>query len=63
MHKYVGRVVTIVYQDRKGNITKRQIRVISVENGMIRGFCFRSGASRLFSLDRILAIQPVVNAS
>lgn len=34
--KYIGQMVELVYMDREGQITQRQIRINSVRGGMIR---------------------------
>ncbi len=57
--KYIGRMVTIIYLDKKGQITKRLIRVRSIENGKVMAFDEEKKQPRLFELDRILAMQPV----
>lgn len=57
--KYIGRDVEIIYQDGKGSITQRQIRVHAVKDGKVRAYCKTAKAFRVFSLASILAVQPV----
>ncbi|MCY9696332.1 hypothetical protein [Paenibacillus alginolyticus] len=45
-------------KDRHGG-TKRHIRVDYVKEDMIKAFCFTAKASRVFRIDRIMAIQEV----
>ncbi|WEK55325.1 MAG: hypothetical protein P0Y55_04490 [Candidatus Cohnella colombiensis] len=59
MEKYVGHIVDMIYQDRKGNITKSQISVHSVRCGKVKGFDTTNQSFRVFDLDRILAVQYV----
>ncbi len=59
IERSVGRIVELIYQDSKGNITKRQISVRQVEQGMLKGFDTVKHAYRTFALDRILASRPV----
>lgn len=59
MKKYVGRIVEIIYEDRKGNITQRRIEVLGVRQGRIKANCLKSGALRVFNEENILAIRPV----
>lgn len=63
IEKCVGRIVDIIYQDSKGNITKRQISVHNVRNGKVRGFDTVKQAFRSFDAERILATQPVSRRS
>ncbi len=59
MHKYVGRVVEIIYLDRKYKITQRKIEVWSAEGGLVEAYCLERRAPRVFAIDRILAVMPV----
>lgn len=59
MHKYIGRIVTIIYQDRSGSFTQRRIRVLAVDGDKIKAYCYNAGAPRLFMADRILAVEEV----
>lgn len=63
MGNLVGRVVWIIYQDRKGAFTKRRVRVLAVKDGRLKAFCISSGAPRSFLLERILAVEPDMRAS
>ena len=57
--KYVGRTIEIIYQDRSGRLTQRQIRVLAAESGKIRAYDMGKRAPRVFEAERILAAQPV----
>jgi predicted DNA-binding transcriptional regulator YafY len=57
IEKCVGRIVDIIYQDRKGNITKRQISVYHVHDGKVRAFDTSKQAFRSLSITGILAVQ------
>lgn len=65
MKKYIGRIVEIIYEDRKGNITQRRIEVLGVRNGRVKANCLMSGELRVFNEENILAMKPVgeINAS
>jgi hypothetical protein len=56
IEKCVGRIMILIYQDSKGIITKRRIRV----DGKVRVFDIAKKAYRTLQLDGILAIQSVV---
>lgn len=59
MQKYIGRTVTIIYQDRKGQITHRRILIQAVQDGRLHSFDHDKQAPRRFDIDRILALRPV----
>ncbi|MNP79911.1 hypothetical protein D3C76_1778580 [compost metagenome] len=59
MEKYIGRIVTIIYQDRSGAFTKRRIRVLAVDGNKVKAHCYTAGAPRLFVAERIMAIEAV----
>lgn len=58
MEKYVGRIVTIIYQDGKNNITQRRIMVKAIVGNRMRGYDLSKRAPRVFDVGRILAMQP-----
>jgi len=60
MHKYIGRRVEIIYQGADGRLSQRVVRVLGVQDGVVRAFCEASGAPRTFRVDGILAALPVV---
>jgi predicted DNA-binding transcriptional regulator YafY len=57
--KYIGRPVSIIYQDRSGNITQRRIVVHAISNGRVRAYDLDKRAPRVFDAGRILAVRPV----
>lgn len=63
MKKYIGRIVEIIYEDRKGNITQRRIEVLGVRNGRVKANCLKSRELRIFNEANILAMKPVRGAS
>lgn len=58
MHKYVGKVVTIIYQAESG-FSQRRIKVLAVTDTHVRAYCLESQAPRNFTLDGILAAELV----
>jgi hypothetical protein len=57
--KYIGKVVLVIYQDGKGVITQRTIRVKSIEGGKVRAYDIDKRQPRVFDVARILATQLV----
>lgn len=58
MEKYIGRTLEIIYQDRKGNLSQRKIRLQSIKNGSVKALCLEKGSPRIFRIDNILAFVP-----
>jgi len=51
-----GWIITIIYQ--KGNIiTKRNIKVLSIDNNTIKAYCYLRGQVRIFQRQNILAAE------
>lgn len=61
IEKYVGWVVEIIYQDRKGHISHRKIEVRQLRDGKLFARCLTANALRTFRIDGILAVQPIGN--
>lgn len=57
--KYIGKQVEIVYLDRHGKVTQRNIEIHRIRNGNIYSTCLRTGAPRTFSEENVLAFRPV----
>jgi hypothetical protein len=60
IEKYIGRSAELIYQDRKGNITKRRVSVYSVRNGKVRVLDWGKRSFRTLASDRILSVLPVI---
>ncbi|MEY8746639.1 hypothetical protein [Paenibacillus tundrae] len=58
--KYIGQMVELVYMDRAGQITQRQIRINSVRGGLIKASAGKDGAPRTFLEQGILAWRPIL---
>ncbi|MBD2845981.1 hypothetical protein IDH44_12320 [Paenibacillus sp. IB182496] len=61
IEQWTGRVVEMIYLDRKGAFSKRRVRIIAVRDGRVRAYCLRAQAPRLFAAERIMALLPVAS--
>jgi predicted DNA-binding transcriptional regulator YafY len=59
IENYVGRTVQIIYNDRKGNISFRDIQVRSVRNGKVSAYCFNASAPRVFNVESIIDVELI----
>jgi len=50
-----GCIISIIYQDGKGNITKRNIKVYSIIGDKIKAYCYLRKEVRVFYKNNILA--------
>ncbi|WP_309122818.1 hypothetical protein [Paenibacillus sp.] len=57
LEKRIGRVVTIIYADRRNGLTKRRIKLLGVEGNAVKAFCLERLAPRTFLLPSILAVE------
>jgi predicted DNA-binding transcriptional regulator YafY len=56
-----GQLADMIYMNNKGEISKRRVKVLSVEGDSFQAFCFLRGTKRTFKIDNVLAFVPVVN--
>jgi predicted DNA-binding transcriptional regulator YafY len=49
--------IEIIYEDEKGHMTQRIIRVRNVVAGLVVAFCYHRRENRTFRLDGILSAQ------
>lgn len=61
MKMQIGQTLEIIYEDKSGKITQRQIEVCEIKNGRIRAICFTSDAPRVFIMSNILSWMPIKN--
>ncbi|MVP00866.1 hypothetical protein [Paenibacillus lutrae] len=63
MERYLGRKVSIIYMDRKGTISKRDVRPVNVHTDQIRAYCYARKAMRNFRKEDILAWTPCADSA
>jgi hypothetical protein len=59
LHKYIGRIVEIIYVDRNNTITQRLIEIRSIEGNIVKAYCLKQKAARIFKVANILAVEPI----
>ncbi len=62
LEKYFGRgqIVELMYLSKSGEISKRRVKIIKLQDNSFQGFCFTRSAKRTFLIDNVLACVPVV---
>ncbi|MGD8188589.1 WYL domain-containing protein [Brevibacillus ginsengisoli] len=61
LERYINQAIEIIYLDRHGNISKRTVRPLEVKDNRLKAYCLTSKSPRVFLLENILAVHPVVN--
>lgn len=56
-----NRIAEIIYLKANGELTKRRVKVLSVDDNTFKAYCFLRGTKRTFKIDNVLAFVPVVN--
>ncbi|MGG3800474.1 hypothetical protein [Metabacillus fastidiosus] len=52
-------VLEMIYQDNKGIISQRRIKVLILRKDSFRAFCYSRKQQRTFKLDNVLSIGPL----
>jgi predicted DNA-binding transcriptional regulator YafY len=54
-------LLEMIYQDDKGIISQRKIKVLTVSEDSFRAFCYSRKQQRTFKYSNVLSIGPVRN--
>lgn len=57
MERYIGKVVQLIYIDRKRQVSIRDVRIISVKGDKFKAYCFAAQAYRIFNIDNIVDME------
>nr|WP_276531646.1 WYL domain-containing protein [Brevibacillus invocatus] len=52
--------IQIIYLGSQGQTTMRTLRPLEIADGRLKAYCLTRKAPRVFVIDRILAVEPVV---
>ena len=47
--------------NKSGEISKRKVKVLSVEGNSFKGYCFLRNTKRTFKVDNVLAFVPIIH--
>ena len=58
--KYIKRkpTIRIIYIDDKGNVTKRLVRVITINSSTFTAYCYLRNSRRTFKFNNVPAVVP-----
>ncbi|MBU8773171.1 hypothetical protein [Cytobacillus oceanisediminis] len=53
-----GEMLEMIYQDNKGNISQRRVKVLSMNNESFRAYCYARRQQRTFIVRNVLSVGP-----
>lgn len=56
-----NQIVEMIYMKKNGEISKRRVRVLSVDDNTFKAKCFLRNTKRTFKIENVLAFVPVIN--
>lgn len=56
----LNQIVEMIYMNNNGEISKRKVKVLSVEGNTFKAYCFLRNTKRTFKIENILAFVPVI---
>ncbi|WP_050794370.1 hypothetical protein [Paenibacillus curdlanolyticus] len=62
MQEYIGKLVQLIYVDRKQQVSIRDVRVLAVKDGKLKAYCLASKAPRIFHVDGIVDMELIRRA-
>ncbi|MFD1954312.1 hypothetical protein ACFSL6_09010 [Paenibacillus thailandensis] len=61
MEKYIGKVVQLIYIDRKHQVSIRDVRLLSVKDDRFKAYCFSAKAVRVFNMAGVVDVELIKN--
>ncbi|SES35318.1 transcriptional regulator [Psychrobacillus sp. OK032] len=55
-----GNIAEMIYMKDSGEISKRKVKVLSVDDSTFKAYCFLRNTKRTFKIDNVLACVPVL---
>ncbi len=55
-----NQLIDMIYIAKSGEVTKRRIKVLKIEDQSFTAYCFTKQARRSFLIDNVLSILPVI---
>ena len=57
----LNQIVEMIYMNNNGEISKRRVKVLSVESNTFKAYCFLRNTKRTFKVDNVLAFVPIIH--
>ncbi|WP_419962195.1 transcriptional regulator [Psychrobacillus sp. BM2] len=56
-----NQIVEMIYMKNNGEISKRSVKVLSVEGKTFKAYCFLRNTKRTFKIENVLAFVPIIH--
>ena len=56
-----GQQIDMIYISKTGDISKRRVKILSVDETSFKAYCFLRNTKRTFKIDNVLAFAPIAN--
>jgi len=56
----LNQISEMIYMNNNGQISKRRVKVLSVEGNTFKAYCFLRNTKRTFKVDNVLAFVPII---
>ena len=56
----LNQISEMIYMNNNGEISKRRVKVLSMEGNVFKAYCFLRNTKRSFKIENILAFVPVI---
>lgn len=53
-----GWIVELMYLSKAGEISKRKVRILKIQEDVFHAYCYNQKAKRTFRIDHVLALAP-----
>ena len=57
----LNQISEMIYMKENGEISKRRVKVLTVEGNTFKAYCFLRNTKRTFKIDNVLAFVPVIH--
>ena len=57
----LNQISEMIYMNNNGEISKRRIKVLSVEGNIFKAYCFLRNTKRTFKVGNVLAFVPIIH--
>lgn len=57
----LNQIIEMIYMKNNGEISKRRVKVLSVEGNTFKAYCFLRNTKRTFKVENVLAFVPIIH--
>lgn len=57
----LNQIIEMIYMNENGEISKRRVKVLTVEGNTFKAYCFLRNTKRTFKIENVLAFVPIIH--